>query len=395
MIVQYHVSIFLFIIHSSSSFLSFYQRLGVSRALRDESVKLHAQSFSKTSTIGSKFLPEISEDELSDLFKEFNITDFDLNQDPEIKMWEPSKEFFETYGFQNMTERYRRKTMDIKIDFYSRYRKPILPQYKTFIADFLALTHIQTVDARYQYDALHAFGLCTQYYTIMKGYTLPDEIDVLFDAVAGAVGLDPARLRADAKRVLAAVKELPSPGGEDALLDPRATGELAEVFARVRSNRFFKYTDAWGVGLGRVMELVGADPKQETFARWARSLRWVFAERLAQSWDEFTGDQVKMQGVEAMQKQLLVREKRRAAARLERQAAGFEDRKRSIAEMNEAIAERRAQIIEEQKRLKKRFEPDNYARILAADPSVTPAQDAVDEDDDRDDDAVPPQASST
>jgi hypothetical protein len=141
---------------------------------------LKAQVADKKSAFGSKFLPDISEDELEDLFREFNITNFDLNNDPELKKWAPSKEFFEEFGFQNMTERYRRKTMDVKIDFYSNYTRPILPQYKTFIADFLAMTHIQTVDARYKYDALHAFGLCTQYYTIMKGYALQDEV-ILFE----------------------------------------------------------------------------------------------------------------------------------------------------------------------------------------------------------------------
>jgi hypothetical protein len=59
------------------------------------------------------------------------------------------------------------------------------------------------------------------------------------------------------------------------------------------------------------------------------------------TWDEFTGDQLRMQGVEAMQKQLLIREKKRAAARLEKKASEFEDKKKAILEMNLAIEERR------------------------------------------------------
>jgi hypothetical protein len=90
--------------------------------------------------------------------------------------WAPSKEFFETFGFQNNTERYKRKTMDVKMDFYANYRKPILPQYKTFLADLMAMTFVQSIDSRYKYDPLHAFGICTQYYTIMKGYALQDEV---------------------------------------------------------------------------------------------------------------------------------------------------------------------------------------------------------------------------
>jgi hypothetical protein len=126
---------------------------------------------------GSKLMPDPTDMEMEEMFKEFNITtSFDINKDPDLMKWYPSKEFFEKFGFQNMTEKYQRKTMDVKVDFYAAYRKPILPQYKTFIADIMAMTFVQTIDARYKYDALHAFGICTQYYTIMKGYALQDEV---------------------------------------------------------------------------------------------------------------------------------------------------------------------------------------------------------------------------
>jgi len=125
---------------------------------------------------GSKLLPTYDEAELSEFFKEFNITNFDVDKDPELAKWAPSKEFFEKFAFQNNTERYKRKISDVKTDFYNAYRRPILPQYKTFIADLMAVSFVQRVDSRYEYDELHAFGLCTQYYTIMKGYPLQDEV---------------------------------------------------------------------------------------------------------------------------------------------------------------------------------------------------------------------------
>lgn len=141
-------------------------------------------------------------------------------------------------------------------------------------------------------------------------------------------------------------------------------GEIADIFNSVRTNRFFKYTDAWGVGLGRMMELVGAEPKSESFDRWCGSLKWVFTPRLMQTWDEFCGDQLRMQGIEAMQKQLMIREKKRAAARLEKKAADFDDKKKALQELNDSIEERRQQLIAEQKSLKKKYEPEEYERIL-------------------------------
>jgi hypothetical protein len=127
-------------------------------------------------TFGSRILPVYTDEEIDDLFRELNITRVDLENDPEILKWAPTKEFFERFGFQNATEKSKRRVSDVKVDFYQAYTKPILPQYKTFIADLMTVTFIQIVDARYKYDALHAFGLCTQYYTVMKGYPMQEEV---------------------------------------------------------------------------------------------------------------------------------------------------------------------------------------------------------------------------
>lgn len=175
------------------------------------------------------------------------------------------------------------------------------------------------------------------------------------------VGLDPNKIRDDAKRVLTLIKE--GPQTEDEVL-AATTGELAEIFNHVRTNRFFKYSDAWGVGLGRMMELLSVEPKQESFDKWSKNLKWIFTQRLMQTWDEFSGDQLRMQGIEGMQKQLLIREKKRAAARLEAKAASFDEKKKALQELNDAIEERRQQLISDQKALKKKYEPDAYERIM-------------------------------
>lgn len=277
----------------ADSFIPFSSRLLSTPQKAAASVQLNAYDPDKN-VFGSKLMPDFTEEELSEIFKEFNITNFDINKDPELAKWAPSKQFFETFGFQNNTERYKKKTADVKVEFYREYRKPILPQYKTFIADILAMTFIQSIDSRYKYDALHAFGICTQYYTIMKGYALPDEIDVIFNTMMKAVGFDPVVIRADAKRILGLIKE--STLSEDEFL-AATEGEIAEIFNSVRNNRFFKYTDAWGIGLARMMELKGVEPNITSFEKWSKSLRWVFTPRLMQSYDEFCGDQLRMQGV--------------------------------------------------------------------------------------------------
>ena len=186
-----------------------------------------------------------------------------------------------------------------------------------------------------------------------------------------AVGFEPQKIRDDAKRMLGLIKD-GNPTADDIL---NATeGELADILINVRTNRFFKYTDAWGVGLGRMIELVGAEPNVESFDKWSASLRWIFTPRLISTWDEFCGDQLRMQGIEAMQKQLMIREKKRSATRLEKKAFEFEDKKKALQLLNDDIEERRQQLIGDQMALKKKYEPDEYERILLKDKTDSAAK---------------------
>ena len=84
-----------------SAFVPFSNQVlsGVQRASR---FQINAYDPDKN-VFGSKLMPDFTEEELSDIFKEFNITNFDINKDPELAKWAPSKQFFETYGFQKNT----------------------------------------------------------------------------------------------------------------------------------------------------------------------------------------------------------------------------------------------------------------------------------------------------
>lgn len=62
------------------------------------------------------------------------------------------------------------------MDFYSTYTNPIESHYTAFLSNLMSTTFTQTTHELYAYDALQAFGLCTQYYTIMKEYALSDQV---------------------------------------------------------------------------------------------------------------------------------------------------------------------------------------------------------------------------
>lgn len=140
---------------------------------QDSSTRLHVRQ----PVPGSKLTPPFTEEEVSNIFKEFNITIADFDNDPEIQKWEPSKEFFDRVAPSlDAKDAKKYAVQDVKTAFYSNYRVPILPQYKTFISDLMVTGISQSSDVRFIPDALYAFGLCTQYYTIMKGYALQDEV---------------------------------------------------------------------------------------------------------------------------------------------------------------------------------------------------------------------------
>lgn len=136
--------------------------------------KLYASQYADI--LDEKTQAELDEDEISMILREFNITDDVMRSFDEDLNPKEGKEFFETMVLR--PKKQRRTVMEAKIDFYEDYRTPILPQYKTFISEFLTVLLLQIEDGRYQYDPLHAFGICTHYYTIMKGYPLEDEVIV-------------------------------------------------------------------------------------------------------------------------------------------------------------------------------------------------------------------------
>jgi hypothetical protein len=156
----------LYSISSSYGFITFYQKMAFkSTSSSQTSMNAAGPKTDKRITIGSKFLPDVDRSEIEDLLKEFNITYLDPEDDPEIQQWQVSKAFFEEFGMtallanQEKPKRSsastpsavvstKKTTMDVKMAFYSNYTRPILPQYKTFIADFMSMTHIQTVDVR-------------------------------------------------------------------------------------------------------------------------------------------------------------------------------------------------------------------------------------------------------
>jgi len=133
--------------------------------------------------------------------------------------------------------------------------------------------------------------------------------------MVNALGMDPRAIREDAKQVLQQVDLTRSLSDEDFLYS--ADSEVGKIFDKVRSNRLYHYTDAWGVGLVRLMELrKHTPPTVNDFIAWSDLLVNVPAERLSASWSAFCTAQSIVRNADLLQKELLVREREQLATRL-------------------------------------------------------------------------------
>jgi hypothetical protein len=211
----------------------------------------------------------------------------------------------------------------VKKRFESSYTLAMAPHYRTYVLDLLAFTHVQRQQTHFQYDAIYALGLCTQFYSAMRHYAVPQEvrdrslhlatrhsavvslrcgpcvqIDSIFNAMVIALQLDPQQVRHDAKRLIGLAKGRTTP-----LIDNLPPAELFTVVDTNPGNKEFPLTDAWAVGLGRLIELYGAVPSETIFRRWNR--RGVNNARLMAAWSEFQADSQRLFNLECIQQQLL------------------------------------------------------------------------------------------
>lgn len=114
-----------------------------------------------------------------------------------------------------------------------------------------------------------------------------------------ALQLDPEQVRRDAKRLIGLAKGRTTP-----LIDDLPPAELFTVVDMTSSNnKEFPLTDAWAVGLGRLIELYGAVPSETSFRRWNR--RGVNNARLMAAWSDFQADSQRLFNLECIQQQLL------------------------------------------------------------------------------------------
>jgi len=156
--------------------------------------------------------------------------------------------------------------------FYELYGKPVPFVFRSATNEILYLSHLDLVNARFEYNSIWACGVYSTFDVFFQGIDEKTRVS-LFDSLMKALKLDPATVRADAEKVLswatgkteAQIVEAMNGGGE---------GEVAAVLAKAKSAAAddWIYTRNFGAGLIKMMQVVGVEPNTANAKKWAEAL---------------------------------------------------------------------------------------------------------------------------
>ena len=193
-------------------------------------------------------------------------------------------------------------------DFNARYRRPIVPIWRSPLNDLIQVTHLSCVQPKWAYDAVFGYGLVESFDFLLAQYPMAEEANKMRDAAIGALALDVSKTLDDHKTVKAWLE-----GKSEA--DVLAGGDPIAVI----KGGSYTQSRASNLALVYMMEAVGADVNDATVKKWAEALEQK--ESLVQKDMElYKQNKDKIEQGMQMVKALEIREKKRMAAALEEKA---------------------------------------------------------------------------
>jgi photosystem II biogenesis protein Psp29 len=209
--------------------------------------------------------------------------------------------------------------------FYAFYGKPVPFVFRGATNEILYLSHLDLVNARFQYDEIWATGIFSVFDVFFQALDA-DTRELLYTSLMKALKLDPSKIKSDAEMVLAWAQ-----GKSEAEVVAAMNGEdsspVGQIFAKAKNGDEddFLYTRNFGAGLIKVMQLVNVEPNSANAKKWGEALNFgsSTSEMTGISMSKFEGDVgIFLSSVEKMQQVMQLfadveaREKKKVAERL-------------------------------------------------------------------------------
>jgi len=196
--------------------------------------------------------------------------------------------------------------------------------YKNMVTDIVGSTHLILVNARFKKDPVWSLGLLTSLDLLLKNYPDKEVSDKIVTSFFKSMGLDEAEVRAEAKMLSEWAEGKTRDEIEAALSAADSSTPLGSIAAEIKGNEFWMYSRYFGLGLVKLMDMVGVEmDKDEVYPvmeSWMSTQLGLSHNTACSDSDLYFRVKDKLDMMETLMKEIEIREKKRMAERLEEKA---------------------------------------------------------------------------